>query len=126
MKTDPFRLDGLSALVTGATGDIGQAIARALARQGASITLLARSTDRLEALAASMEQDGAVVQTAACDVTDVEQVSATAEQIQSQVPDAPVVPPSKQIDVLPNFFTVVECSDPAEVATILPVYLTRL
>ncbi|MDP7357624.1 MAG: SDR family NAD(P)-dependent oxidoreductase, partial [Pseudomonadales bacterium] len=53
MKTDPFRLDGLSALVTGATGDIGQAIARALARQGASITLLARSVDRLEALAAS-------------------------------------------------------------------------
>ena len=91
MKTDPFRLDGLSALVTGATGDIGQAIARALARQGASITLLARSTDRLEALAASMEQDGAAVQTAACDVTDVEQVSATAEQIQSQVGDLDII-----------------------------------
>lgn len=82
MKTDPFRLDGLSALVTGATGDIGQAIARTLARQGASITLLARSADRLEQIAADMRQEGAVVRTAACDVTDVEQVSATADQIQ--------------------------------------------
>ena len=54
MKTDPFRLDGLSALVTGATGDIGQAIARALARQGASVTLLARSVGDLETLAASL------------------------------------------------------------------------
>ena len=82
MKTDPFRLDGLSALVTGATGDIGQAIARALARQGASITLLARSADRLEQIAADMQQDGAVVRTAACDVTDIEQVSEAADQIQ--------------------------------------------
>ena len=82
MKTDPFRLDGRSALVTGATGDIGQAIARALARQGASITLLARSADRLEQIAADMQQEGAVVRTAACDVTDIEQVSATADQLQ--------------------------------------------
>ena len=91
VKTDPFRLDGLSALVTGATGDIGQAIARALARQGASITLLARSVDRLEALAASMEDDGAVVQTAACDVTDIEQVSATAERVQSETGDLDII-----------------------------------
>jgi NAD(P)-dependent dehydrogenase (short-subunit alcohol dehydrogenase family) len=79
---DPFRLDGLAALITGATGDIGQAIARALARQGASITLLARSADRLEQIAAGMREEGAVVQTATCDVTDTEQVSTTAEQLQ--------------------------------------------
>jgi len=84
VKADPFRLDGLSALVTGATGDIGQAIARALARQGASVTLLARSLEGLEKLAASLEDDGAVVGTAACDVTDTEQVSATAERVQSE------------------------------------------
>jgi NAD(P)-dependent dehydrogenase (short-subunit alcohol dehydrogenase family) len=82
LKTDPFRLDGLSALVTGATGDIGQTISRALARQGASVTLLARSADRLEQIAVDMRQEGSVVRTAACDVTDIEQVSATADQIQ--------------------------------------------
>ncbi len=91
MKTDPFRLDGLSALITGATGDIGQAIARALARQGASITLLARSTGSLETLAANLAEEGAIVRTATCDVTDTEQVSAAAERVQSETGDLDII-----------------------------------
>ena len=46
-----MNLDGSRALVTGATGGLGQAIARALAARGASVLLTGRRTDVLEPLA---------------------------------------------------------------------------
>ena len=52
-------LEGRVAVVTGASGVLGGAIARGLAAAGARVGLLARRLDRLEALAA--ELDGAFV-----------------------------------------------------------------
>ena len=52
-------LEGRVAVVTGASGVLGGAIARGLAAAGARVGLLARRRDRLEALAA--ELDGAFV-----------------------------------------------------------------
>jgi 3-oxoacyl-[acyl-carrier protein] reductase len=49
-----FRLDGRTALVTGASQGIGEGIARLLARQGARVVLAARSQEKLEALAAEI------------------------------------------------------------------------
>jgi 3-oxoacyl-[acyl-carrier protein] reductase len=46
-----FRLDGKPALVTGASGGIGAAIARALHAQGATVVLSGTRMERLEALA---------------------------------------------------------------------------
>ena len=46
-----FRLDGKAALVTGASGGIGAAIARALHTQGAVVALSGTRRDALEALA---------------------------------------------------------------------------
>ena len=49
-----FRLDGKAALVTGASGGIGAAIARVLHRQGAAVILSGTRADALEALAAEL------------------------------------------------------------------------
>ena len=46
MKID-FRLDGRSAVVCGATGGIGQAIALAFADAGARVTVVGRDSDRI-------------------------------------------------------------------------------
>ncbi len=49
-----FRLDGKSALITGASGGIGAAIARALHAQGATVALSGTRADALHALAAEL------------------------------------------------------------------------
>lgn len=49
-----FRLDGKTALITGASGGIGAAIARTLHAQGASVALSGTRADALNALAADL------------------------------------------------------------------------
>jgi short-subunit dehydrogenase len=48
---EPVRLDGKRALLTGATGGIGQAIARAMSARGAQLVLTGRRSELLEELA---------------------------------------------------------------------------
>lgn len=49
-----FNLEGKVALVTGATGGIGESIAKALRAQGASIAISGRNEDKLNALVAEL------------------------------------------------------------------------
>lgn len=56
-----FDLTGKTALVTGATGGIGQAIARSLHAQGATVALSGRNTGKLEALAGELGDRTAIV-----------------------------------------------------------------
>ena len=51
-----FRLDGKTALVTGASQGIGHGIAVALARQGARVVLAARNVDKLQAVATEIAE----------------------------------------------------------------------
>jgi short-subunit dehydrogenase len=53
-----MNLSGRRALLTGATGGLGRAIAQALAERGAQLTLSARSAEALQALAAELPGDG--------------------------------------------------------------------
>ena len=54
MSTDLFRLDGKAALVTGASGGIGAAIAKALHAQGARVVVSGTRRDKLDELAAAL------------------------------------------------------------------------
>ena len=62
-----FDLSGMTALVTGASGGIGSAIARALARQGARLALSGSNAAKLEACAAELGGDHVAL---ACDLAD--------------------------------------------------------
>jgi 3-oxoacyl-[acyl-carrier protein] reductase len=66
-----FDLTGKTALVTGATGGIGGAIAKALHAQGAHVVLSGTRQDALDALAAEL---GSRVSTVACNLGDAAQV----------------------------------------------------
>jgi 3-oxoacyl-[acyl-carrier protein] reductase len=67
-----FDLTGKNALVTGATGGIGGAIARKLHAQGATVAISGRQVDKLEALAAELKVRVFVVP---CDLAIKEQVA---------------------------------------------------
>ena len=68
--TPSFRLDGKSALITGAGRGIGLAAAAALADAGAHVTLSARTTKEIEEAAGAIRARGQKADALAFDVTD--------------------------------------------------------
>lgn len=69
-----FSLVGKTALVTGSTGYLGQAIAEGLADAGAKVLLNGRCKEKIDALAKKLEVKGCVVQSALFDVTNENEI----------------------------------------------------
>jgi NAD(P)-dependent dehydrogenase (short-subunit alcohol dehydrogenase family) len=69
-----LRLEGKTALVTGASSGLGWRFATVLAQAGAHVAIAARRTDRLEALRDEIRAGGGRAHPVAIDVTDVASV----------------------------------------------------
>jgi 3-oxoacyl-[acyl-carrier protein] reductase len=72
-----FDLTGMTALVTGASGGIGSAIAKALAAQGATLALSGSNEEKLKAFAAEL---GGNHKTLVCNLSDPASVDALIPQ----------------------------------------------
>jgi 3-oxoacyl-[acyl-carrier protein] reductase len=80
-----FDLSGKTALVTGASGGIGGAIARALHRQGAAVTLSGTRAEVLEQLRASLGERAHVVVAKMDAAADIDRLAKEAEAAMGKI-----------------------------------------
>jgi 3-oxoacyl-[acyl-carrier protein] reductase len=80
-----FDLNGKTALVTGASGGIGGAIARALHKQGATVTLSGTRADALEQLKSSLGERAHVVAAKMDDAADIDRLAKEAEAAMGKI-----------------------------------------
>src|SRR3984957_14003763 len=73
-------LEGLSALVTGATSGIGRAAAEELGRHGAEIVVHGRDADRGSAVAGAITAEGGKARFVAAELTDPAELDRLADQ----------------------------------------------
>lgn len=72
-------------VITGATGGVGRATARAFAQEGAKVALLARGEEQLAATRAEITGMGGRAIAIRTDVADPEQIEAAAEQVENEL-----------------------------------------
>ncbi|RZB14477.1 SDR family oxidoreductase [Streptomyces sp. F001] len=79
------RLSGQTALITGATGGIGDAVARRLAAEGAQVAVTDVDADRCKKLAKELTADGATVTGFALDVSDEDAWCGAVERVVAEL-----------------------------------------
>jgi NADP-dependent 3-hydroxy acid dehydrogenase YdfG len=78
-------LEGRTALITGGSSGIGEALALSMAAEGASVALGARRGDRLEEIASRIGADGGTAVAIEADVSDEEQAKRLVETAHSEL-----------------------------------------
>ncbi len=79
-----FDLKGRVAVISGASSGLGKQMARAFARQGASLAVLARRIEKLEELKKELEVNGVKVLAIKCDVTSTEEINKAASLVEKE------------------------------------------
>src|SRR6202140_3674763 len=108
MYLEKFKLDGKTALVTGAGQGIGLACAEALAEAGAKVVIADRDPVAAEAGRSALKAKGLSAEVVIMDVTDSGRVSEVADQLVSQY---------GKIDILVNNAGIARSETPAENVT---------
>ncbi|MDP2654584.1 MAG: 3-oxoacyl-[acyl-carrier-protein] reductase [Candidatus Omnitrophota bacterium] len=80
-------------IVTGSTRGIGKEIAKAFAREGATVAVTGRSAETAQAVADEIAREGGKTEALACDVADAENVQKTVNKILDKY---------KRVDILVN------------------------
>lgn len=81
LRPGPSPLEGRTVLVTGASSGIGEATARAVARRGATVIMVARRADELERVRADIESEGGHAECHTADLTDGPSVDRLVETV---------------------------------------------
>jgi NAD(P)-dependent dehydrogenase (short-subunit alcohol dehydrogenase family) len=77
-------LAGRTAVITGGSRGLGEAMAKALSEAGANIALVARDNKRLEVVRDAIVEQGGIAEVFVADVTQEQQVAEVAEAIKRQ------------------------------------------
>jgi short-subunit dehydrogenase len=78
-------IQGKTALITGASGGMGAGIAKAIAKAGAAVILLARRKDELDKVASEVAKSGGKAYVYPVDLADPAAVEATTKTIKSEI-----------------------------------------
>ena len=82
------KTQGKTALVTGATGGIGEAIARALAEAGASVAISGTREEKLKEVAASIGKETVILP---CNLSDPDAVESLLPQAQEALGQVDII-----------------------------------
>ncbi|OBH91253.1 SDR family oxidoreductase [Mycobacterium sp. E2733] len=81
----PVDLNGKRILLTGASSGIGEAAAELLARQGATVAVVARRQELLDTLAERITTSGGTALALPCDVSDMDAVDALVADVEKRL-----------------------------------------
>jgi len=79
-----FSLENKTALITGASRGIGEAIAHCLSENGAKVILVSRKIDALQKVENDIKQKGGHAESMACNMGDIEQIKALVESVKEK------------------------------------------
>ncbi len=80
-----FRLDNLTALVTGGGKGLGKSMAKALADAGADVAITSRKIESLRDTAAILRESGRRIVEAELNITDMDSISRCVEEVQKEL-----------------------------------------
>jgi NAD(P)-dependent dehydrogenase (short-subunit alcohol dehydrogenase family) len=103
-----FSLDGRVALVTGGSSGIGQAMAGALARAGASVVLLARDQPALAAATAQLQDAGCAAGWVSADLADRAELARGADEVSERFGDPDILVNCAAINLRPPMDALTE------------------
>src|ERR1700730_5607155 len=95
-------LTGRTAVITGGSRGLGEAMAKALAEAGASICLVARDSERLEKVRNAITEMGGTAGVFTADVTEEDEVAALAESVQQKFGHPQILINSAGINIRKN------------------------